>query len=68
MIAGLVLSWAELPRDAKPEDVSQEVLSDLVLYAIPIQGALYLTAIALIGFYKISRSQHEANVELLANR
>ncbi len=68
MIAGLVLSWAELPRDAKPEDVSQEVLTDLVLYAIPIQGALYLTAIALIGFYKISRTQHEENVKVLASR
>ena len=65
LLAGLVISLANLSRDAKPENVPEEVLVALVLYAVPIQGLLYLSALAIMSRYRITRAQHNENVSTL---
>jgi len=54
-----------LPRDAAPEDVDNEVLVDLVLYAAPGQILLYSLALLMITRYRISRAKHADNVTQL---
>lgn len=65
LLAGLVISMANLARDAKPENVPEDVLVALVLYAVPIQGLLYLSALAIMSRYRITRAQHDENVATL---
>ncbi|CAI8401792.1 MAG: Inner membrane symporter YicJ [Rhodobiaceae bacterium UBA7378] len=65
LLAGVILSAANLPRDAAPEDVDNEVLVDLVLYAAPGQILLYSLALLMITRYRISRAKHADNVTQL---
>lgn len=66
MLAGLVLTLANLPRDAKPSDVAPDVLVNLVLLAAPMQIVLYLIALAMLSRYRITRSKHGDNVAQLS--
>lgn len=66
MLAGLVISLINLPRDAGPEDVDPEVLIDLVLYVVPIEAVFYLSAYIFLSRYRISRAKHGENVEAVA--
>jgi Na+/melibiose symporter-like transporter len=67
MMAGLVLSIINLPRDAKPEDVDPDKLIDLVLFAAPLEATLYLAAFIVLRRYRISRVKHNENVEAVAS-
>ena len=66
LLAGLVLSLINLPRDAKPEDVDPDILVNLVLYAVPIEAFFYLTAFFMLRRYHITRSKHGDNVAAVA--
>ncbi|MEC8578750.1 MAG: hypothetical protein VXY41_05030, partial [Pseudomonadota bacterium] len=59
---GVILSAANLPREGTPEDVDEQVLVDLVLYAAPGQILLYSLALLMITRYRISRKKHNENV------
>ena len=63
MMAGLVLSIINLPRDAKPEDVDPDKLIDLVLFAAPLEATLYLPAFTVLRRYRMSRVQRHQHVE-----
>jgi Na+/melibiose symporter-like transporter len=67
MLAGLVLSVINLPRDAKPADVDPDKLVDLVLFAAPLEAVLYISAFIVLRRYRISRVKHNANVEAVAS-
>ena len=67
MLAGLVLSVINLPRDAKPADVDPDKLVDLVLFAAPLEAVLYISAFIVLRRYRISRVKHSANVEAVAS-
>ncbi|MGC6534230.1 MAG: MFS transporter [Parvibaculales bacterium] len=66
LLAGLVLSLINLPRDAKPEDVDPEILVNLVYHAVPIEAFFYLTAFFMLRRYHITRSKHGDNVAAVA--
>ena len=66
LLAGVILSAANLPREAAPEDVDGQVLVDLVLYAAPGQILLYSLALLMITRYRISRQKHNENVTQLS--
>ena len=66
LLAGVILSAVNLPRNAAPEDVDVQVLVDLVLYAAPGQIVLYTLALLMITRYRISRKKHSENVTQLS--
>ena len=66
LMAGVILSAANLPREAAPEDVDGQVLVDLVLYAAPGQILLYSLALLMITRYRISRQKHNENITQLS--
>ena len=65
-LAGIILSAANLPREAAPEDVDEQVLVDLVVYAAPGQILLYSLALLMITRYRISRKKHNENITQLS--
>lgn len=66
--SGMILTLVHFPEEAVPGQVSEEVLRDLALTALPIQAALYLLSIGLIAAFPITRAAHEANLARLASR
>lgn len=67
LMAGLVLSLINLPRNAKPSEVDPQTMVDLVLYAVPIEAFFYIAAFFMMRRYQISRRKHDENVEAVAN-
>lgn len=67
LMAGLVLSLINLPRNAKPSEVDPETMVNLVLYAMPIEAVFYLGAFLMMKRYQITRHKHGENVEAVAN-
>ncbi len=65
LMAGLVISLANLPRNTKPEEVEPQVLVDLVLYAAPTQITLFLLALVMLSRYRITRGRHGENLAQL---
>lgn len=64
-LASLILAAAELSRDMQPGDLTPETLTMLGAgYAFGLL-ALWTTMIILLSRYKISRADHEANLEAL---
>lgn len=67
MLAGLVLTLINLPRNAQPSEVPEETLVDLVLYAVPIEAFFYIAAFFMMRRYRITRRQHGENVEKVSS-
>ena len=67
MLAGLVLSLINLPRNAKPADIDPDKLIDLVLFAAPLEAVLYIAAFIVLRRYRISRIKHGENVAAVAS-
>lgn len=65
---GMILSFVDFPANAKPGQVPIEVLDKLLLTYLPISALLHLFAILALTGYRISRAQHEDNLEQLARR
>ena len=64
-LASLILAAAELSREMQPGDLSTETLTMLGAgYAFGLL-ALWMTMIAFLSRYKISREDHEANLAAL---
>jgi len=66
--SGLVLSAVRFPEGVQPGAVDPMVLRNLAIVFVTVQAAFYLTAMAMIGGYRITREKHAANVALLAER
>jgi GPH family glycoside/pentoside/hexuronide:cation symporter len=65
LIAGLLLSWVDFPANAKPGEISAAMMHDLGIVYVPVGMVLGALAIYCVSFYRIDRSQHEANLSKL---
>lgn len=68
VVAGFVISGVGLAAGAGQGDVSDETLWQLGAVYVPAILGIWLTMIAVIGFYRIDRSKHEETVRQLAAR
>jgi GPH family glycoside/pentoside/hexuronide:cation symporter len=68
MMGTLLLQLVNFPQDAQPGEVDAEIIDQLGMGYAPIVVVLYLSAIACLLAYRISREQHEANLEKLRSR
>ena len=66
--ASLLLGAAGLATGASPAEVPQGVSDRLAMLYVPTVLSLWMAMIAVIGFYRISRADHEANLAALAIR
>ena len=64
--SSMVLLAIGFPDHAQPGDVSDQVIRNLGLVYIPALALTYLTAIAAMSFFRITRERHEANLARLA--
>tara|TARA_B100000945_G_scaffold174929_1_gene140265 strand:- start:230 stop:589 length:360 start_codon:yes stop_codon:yes gene_type:complete len=67
-LAGLVTSIAGLPAGAKPSEVDDNILVNIVFLFLPIYILFYLISVYFFSLYKITREQHEFNLETLSKR
>jgi Na+/melibiose symporter-like transporter len=67
LFAGMMLKAAHFPAGAKPGQVPWEVIRHLVMLYVPIYAGLYLVAIGILSFYRISRATHQDNLRRLAD-
>ncbi|MEM9938321.1 MAG: MFS transporter [Pseudomonadota bacterium] len=65
MAATVVLALAQFPTGADVTEVSDEAITRLGIYYVPLVLTLYLIMIAVISTYKIDRETHEENVRKL---
>ena len=68
MLGTLLLSAVEFPQDAKPGEVDPQIVENLGYGYVPMIIVLYLSAIACLVAYNITRERHLKNVEVLAAR
>jgi len=68
LAAGLMLSSIDFPRGAAPAEVPSETLWQLGAAYAPALLVLHSAMIIAVGFYRIERRDHEANVSALAAR
>lgn len=68
VVAGFVISAVGLAAGATQADVSDETLWWLGAVYVPVILGIWLTMVAIIGFYKIDRKKHEDTVRVLADR
>jgi Na+/melibiose symporter-like transporter len=64
--SSMILSAIQFPRDARPGEVDPSTVANLGLIYAPALVALYLTSVAFLAGYRISRAAHEANLRKLA--
>ena len=68
IMASFVLTLAGLKAGADASHVSAQALWRLGAIYVPTIIALWMTMVAVIGFYRISRDSHAAALETLASR
>ena len=68
VVAGFVIAAVGLAAGATQADVSDETLWRLGAVYVPTILGIWLTMVAIIGFYRIDRTKHEATVRELAAR
>ena len=66
VVAGQILAWSQFPTDAKPGEVSTEVLNDFALAYVPALWLFYAIGIGLLCFYGITRERHLDNLRKLS--
>ena len=67
-LAGLVTSIAGLPEGAKPSEVDDNILVNVVFLFLPIYILFYLISVYFFSLYKINRDKHESNLEAIKQR
>ena len=65
-LSGLIIAIVHFPTKAVPSAVAPEVLRNLALVYLPSIVVLYGLAIVIVGFYRITRENHEENLRTLA--
>ena len=68
VVAGFVISAVGLAAGAQQGEVSDDTLWLLGAVYVPVILAIWLTMVAIIGFYRIDRNKHEQTVRDLAER
>jgi Na+/melibiose symporter-like transporter len=70
LLAGLLIDLVKFPKHAAPatiDIVAPNAVRNLVLIYMPVQIALWITSIVLVGGYRIDRKLHEHNLRRLAD-
>ena len=67
-LAGLVTSIAGLPEGAKPSELDDNILVNVVFLFLPIYILFYLISVYFFSLYKINRDKHESNLEAIKQR
>jgi len=65
-LSGLIIAVIHFPVGAKPGHVDPAIIRNLALAYLPSIVALYGLAIVIVGFYRITRENHEENLRTLA--
>jgi Na+/melibiose symporter-like transporter len=67
LVGGWMLEFVHFPAATRGvvQHVDPAVMRNLALISLPTGAVLNLIAIAVLGFYRINRSTHEANLEAL---
>lgn len=68
LAAGIILSVIHFPKGAKPDEIPQEILTNLALIYIPLLMFLYLISVYSLKFYKITRESHADNLAAVSAR
>jgi len=68
LVAGRILSIVDFPTGAKPGEVPAETVVDLAYVYIPTLMVFYVSSLAILTAYKISRESHQSNLDTLASR
>jgi Na+/melibiose symporter-like transporter len=66
LFSGLILSVIHFPSNALPGHVNPDIVRNLALAYVPSIVVLYGLAIVIVGFYRITREDHEENLRRLA--
>ncbi|MGD0142035.1 MAG: MFS transporter [Rhizomicrobium sp.] len=66
LLSGLVLAVVHFPSNAAPGGIDPHIVRNLALVYVPSIMVLYGAAIAIVGFYRITRESHEENLRRLA--
>ena len=65
-VSTMVLAFVGFPEGAKPGEVEEEVLSNLVAIYVPVLLTLYFTSVFFLTRYRISRESYEGYVDALS--
>jgi len=68
LIAGVILSVVGFPNGADPASVEPDTLWNLGAWYAPTLLVLYSCVLIAVSFYRIDRTSHQSNVDLLAKR
>jgi Na+/melibiose symporter-like transporter len=66
LFSGLILGVVHFPAKAAPGSIDPLVVRNLALAYVPSIVLLYGLAIVIVGFYRITRENHEENLRRLA--
>lgn len=66
LVSSTVLTVIAFPRDAKPGELPEEMLTQLATLYLPTSATLVLTVCGLLMLFKIDRQRHEENLRRLA--
>lgn len=66
MVAGLVLTIVQFPKNAKPGEVDPQIITNLALVYMPVLVVLYGLSLAIMQAYNITREGHANNLRVLA--
>ena len=66
MLAGFVLWLVGFPEGARPGEVDDAMITNLILVYLPLLLGLYLASWYAIRFYRIDLQKHEANLAKVA--
>jgi Na+/melibiose symporter-like transporter len=67
-VSGVILSLVHFPEGAKPGEVPQDILNNLVLTYVGVAALIHGAALLCLLGYGISRKSHEENLAKLAGR
>ncbi len=65
-LSGLLLALAQFPVGAQPSQIDMAIVRHLALIYLPSLVLLYGIAMLCLGFYRITREDHEENLKRLA--
>ena len=68
LVSGLLLAFVGFPDDAKPGAVALSTVNDLALGLTLATFVFTTTALIIMSFYPVTRSDHESAVETLARK
>ncbi len=66
--AGTIVSLVGLDGITSVDDITREIRVDLATFFLPLYCGLYLLGLYIVSTYRISRDDHQNNLQILAQR